>query len=151
MVEILVIDGDRSGVETYLASPVGVCLACQQAPPPDILPVLTRFTTLLDKVVDRSQYVVRCDRRPLISEEIDEHIWDGQKIWDPEFSGDPVPSCRRPKAALVHLHIVELTKFSKSIIASPACHSQVFVVRRQIGVGSFVALRPPINARTLPW
>jgi hypothetical protein len=54
---------------------------------------------------------VWCDRRPLISEEIDEHIWDGQKIWDPEFSGDPVPSCRRPKVALVRLHIVELTEF----------------------------------------
>ena len=57
-----------------------------------------------------------CDRQPLISEEIDEHIRDGQKIWDPEFSGDPVPNCRRPKVALVRLHIVELTE---EICATP--------------------------------
>ncbi len=52
-----------------------------------------------------------CDRRPLISKEIDEHIRDGQQIWDPEFSGDTVPNCRRPKVSLVCLHIVELAEF----------------------------------------
>jgi len=43
---------------------------------------MTRFSTLLDKVVDRGQYVVWCDHRTLIAEEIDEHIRDGHKIWD---------------------------------------------------------------------
>ena len=46
---------------------------------------MTRFSTLLDKVVDRGQYIVRCDRQALILEEIDEHIQDGHKIWDFEF------------------------------------------------------------------
>jgi hypothetical protein len=39
---------------------------------------------------------------------------------------------------------VELTEFFE-------IRSHVFVVGRQIGVGSFVALRSPIKARTLPW
>ena len=69
---------------------------------------MTRFSTLLDKNVERGQYVLWCDRRTLIAEEIDEHLRDGHKIWDLEFGGGPVPNCRRPKIALVRLHIVEL-------------------------------------------
>ena len=110
-VEILVIDGDRSGVKPYLAFPVGVCLACHKAPLPYILPLLTRVSTVLDKLVDCGQYVMWCDRKALISEEIDENIWDGQKIWYPEYRGCPVPSCRRPKVSPVRLHLVELTEF----------------------------------------
>jgi hypothetical protein len=72
---------------------------------------MTRFSTLLDKVIDRGQYVVWCDRRTLIAEEIDEHIRDGHKIWDLEFGGGPIPNCRCPKVALVCLHIVELNEF----------------------------------------
>ncbi len=44
-------------------------------------------STFLDKVVDRSQYVIWRDRRALSAEEIDEHIRDGDKIWDLEFGG----------------------------------------------------------------
>ena len=71
---------------------------------------MTRFSTLLDKVVDRGQYIIWCDRRTLIAEEIDEHIWDGHKIWDLEFGRHPVPNCRHPKVPLVHLHVVELNE-----------------------------------------
>ena len=116
-----------------------------------VWPATTRFTTLLDKIVNRGHYVVWCDRRPLISKEIDEHIRDGQQIWDPEFSGDPVPNCRRPKVALVCLHIVELTEFFEIRYHITGVSPHVFVVGRQIGVGSFVALWSPIKVRTLPW
>ena len=71
---------------------------------------MTRFSTLLDKVVDRGQYVVWCDRKTLIVEEIDKHIRDGHKIWDLEFGGGPVSNCRRSKVALVRLHVVELNE-----------------------------------------
>ena len=111
---------------------------------------MTRFSTLLDKVIDRGQYVIWCDRRTLIAEEIDEHIRDGHKIWDLEFGGGPVSNCRRPQVALVCLHFVELHE-PKFVTASPVCHSHVFVVGRQIGVGSFVALWSPMKARTLSW
>jgi hypothetical protein len=94
----------------HLAFSVGIRLACHQTPLPDVLPGMTRFSTLLDKVVDRGQYVVWCDRRTLIAEEIDEHIQDGHKIWDLEFGGGPIPNCRQSKVALVCLHIVELNE-----------------------------------------
>ena len=79
-VEIPVIDGDWVGVKKHLAFSIGIRLACHQAPFPDVIPVMTRLSTFLDKVVDRSQYVVWRDRRALSAEEIDEHNWDGDTI-----------------------------------------------------------------------
>jgi hypothetical protein len=69
-VEITVIDGDRVGVEKTLAFYVGICLACHQAPFPDVIPVMTRLSTFLDNIVDRSQYAVwpnKCQDFTLVS------------------------------------------------------------------------------------
>ena len=102
----------------------------------------------MDKVVDRGQYIIWCDRRTLIAEEIDEHIWDGHKIWDLEFGRGPITNCRHPKVTLGRLHVVELNE----LVEIHDCIAGVpIVVGRQIGVGSFVALLSPIKARTLPW
>ena len=62
----------------------------RQAPFSDVIPVMTRLSTPLDKVVDRCQYVVWRDRQALRTEEIGKHIRDGYKIWDLEFDGGPV-------------------------------------------------------------
>ncbi len=89
--------------------------------------MVPRFSTLKDEIVDRGQHVVRGERRALISEEIDEHIWDGHKIWDPEFGGGP----GLPLFASTSWNSMNLLK---SVTASPVCHSHVFVIGRQIGV-----------------
>ena len=53
-VKIPIINGNRGGVKKHLAFSVGIRLACHQAPFPDVIPVMTRLSTFLDKVVDRS-------------------------------------------------------------------------------------------------
>ncbi len=57
-----------------------------------------------------------------------------------------------PHGTLVRLYVVELTKLVEirdRIAGVP--FPRLRRLGRQIGVGSFVSLRSPINARTLPW
>jgi len=123
LVKILVIYCDQSAVEKHLAFPVGICLACHQTPLPDLLAVRTRFSTLLDKVVNRGQYFVWCDRRTLIRRRSTSIFGMATRFGTLSSAGTPSPTVGVQRLPLFASMLWNSLNLSKSMTALPVCQS----------------------------